>query len=612
MLLTTHGQALRKHRIAGKEPHPVECDGWQFDILGSKRLRIRPKYCSCEYATCHCPGKASWMYICDGGGFWQSSFLTVIDPKNWVDPVVSSSEFGVIKAGKAHRSTADLDDDMRIYNTLENTALSRSMERLRDGFTAIDISLSPKQWFGPGQAASAWLKSRLPRSSDLLESVPSWYLDACRMSYFGGWFEQMMHGHIPGITHEYDINSAYPHIIRSLVCLEHGTYTRGEGSTYPDTEYTLIYARVWTRTPGATGSDPIGAMLHRMHDGNIIRPTCTEGWFWVPELAAAQSAGMVNGITVFSWVSYAPCNCDAPLGDVELLYQHRLSVGKDTAEGKACKLVYNSMYGKFAQSVGTPVYGNPVYASKITSGTRQMICSAIASHPLGARGVAQVATDAVFFITPHPSLSIGSALGSWSYEPRSSLTLFKPGVYWDDKTRSMLGDPDTVAKFKARGINAREFSTHLLSIDEWFSRWMDVSPRIIDTASIAEGWPYLKYRTEFSMVSCKQALARRKWFLAGTLDSDEYGPGKELVQNSNPHIKRCSSYYDPEFSVHRSNPHPPSWSERLGDWDCISRPYEKRFGLDDPFSDESRESMGLAIDGNVMDEFAWLIRDDES
>src|SRR6185437_7894834 len=277
MLFTTAGQALRKHRIPGKEHHPVDCDGWQFDILGSKRLRIRPKTCSCEYATCPCPDKKSWMYICDAGGFWQSSFMTVIDPKNWGEPIVSFSDYEIIKAGKAKRASAYLDDDMRRYNHLENQTLSTAMDQLRKGFSEIGISLSPRQWFGPGQAASAWLKGRLPRSKDYLNAVPSWFLAAAQASYFGGWFEQMMHGHIPGITHEYDINSAYPHIIASLRCLEHGTYSRGQGSlSWSSSEYVLVRARVWTHTPGSIGHSPIGAMLHRMHDGNIIRPRSEE------------------------------------------------------------------------------------------------------------------------------------------------------------------------------------------------------------------------------------------------------------------------------------------------------------------------------------------------
>src|SRR5256885_2291208 len=48
ILFTQEGKALRRHRIKGKPPFPVEYEGWQFDLLGMKRLRIRPKLCQCR------------------------------------------------------------------------------------------------------------------------------------------------------------------------------------------------------------------------------------------------------------------------------------------------------------------------------------------------------------------------------------------------------------------------------------------------------------------------------------------------------------------------------------------------------------------------------------
>lgn len=54
-------------------PHPVEYHGWQFDILGYKRFRFRPKSCKCPVASCACVGKEQWMYINDAGAFFQAS-----------------------------------------------------------------------------------------------------------------------------------------------------------------------------------------------------------------------------------------------------------------------------------------------------------------------------------------------------------------------------------------------------------------------------------------------------------------------------------------------------------------------------------------------------------
>src|SRR5262245_6054987 len=84
-LLTREGQASRKRRGKRPDPFPVRHKGWEFDILGMKRLKIRPidcdhkrekgkKQCRCKYRP--------WMAICDAGGFFQQSFLSVINPEN--------------------------------------------------------------------------------------------------------------------------------------------------------------------------------------------------------------------------------------------------------------------------------------------------------------------------------------------------------------------------------------------------------------------------------------------------------------------------------------------------------------------------------------------------
>src|SRR6185437_2316699 len=155
------------------------------------------------------------------------------------------------------------------------------------------------QWFGPGQAAQAWLSQVQAPTGESVRTQASGYgkdpvhrsgehgnvqsgsqedgttlLDAARSSYYGGWFEIFAHGHIPEITWEYDINSAYPHIISQLPCILHGRWRHGRDiNTRPHggRSYQLCYATV-------VGSHPrIGAMLHRTEDHTIRRPLRTKG-----------------------------------------------------------------------------------------------------------------------------------------------------------------------------------------------------------------------------------------------------------------------------------------------------------------------------------------------
>ena len=578
-LLDKKERAKRKRRIGhngepleGEIYFPVDYKGWEFDILGTKRLKIRPV------------GVSRWMYICDTGGFFQKSFLKVIDPREWQEPVVTQEEYNTIEKGKDDRASAVLGPEMARYNMLENDAHARVLRELDKGLRGLGIHLSPKQWFGPGQAAQAWLDTKdVPTAKELSEIVPAWFLEACRASYYGGWFEIMAHGLIPGVTYEYDINSAYPWVISQLPCLRHGQYARGNGQplSVSPSELCLVRATVWSSKSQSVpnGRNPyLGAMLHRDADGNISRPLRTEGWYWLDELYAAEKAGAIRGIQYHEWVRYLPCACPSPLQDVADIYALRLRVGKKTPLGIACKLVPNSLYGKFAQSVGNPKYGNPIYASRITSRCRTRILEAVATHPKGKSDVLMVATDGVYFRSPHTGLALSGNLGEWDAGEKNNLCLFKPGVYWDDMARQRILAGEAPV-FKARGVNSRDFGKMLATVDDMFARLSDSRKLPVHPSE----WPSVEFPLSFAMVTAIQAVARNKWDTAGTLVNEPTGK-----QSSNPVKKRSAWYWDGD--VIRSKP-------PLNIPYEASHPYEKRFGMEDPFSDENNERYGISPDG---------------
>lgn len=556
MLLTSQGIARRIKRT-GHGAFPVRYHGWEFDMLGTRRFKLRAE------------GDPRWMYICDAGPYFQTSFLSVINPVKWNDPVVSDEEFAIVSAGKAKRDSAVLDDEMRYYNRLENEILARVMTQLEKGFRNAGVKLKRSQWFGPGQAAQKWLDNNHAPDKTTL-NTPREVEDAARRAYYGGWFEIMAHGHVPGITYEYDINSAYPHVASRLPCFVHGTwkhYRANKWEKIPRDTYTLVHARIHG------DNERIGAMLHRCPDSSIRRPYRTAGWFWVHELDAAVRAGLVSEIDISEAYEYEACDCPSPLRGLRGLYDARLLVGKDTPEGKAYKLLYNSMYGKFAQSVGNPRYNSYLYAGLITAGCRTMILDAIATHPNGAHDVCMVATDAVYFRSRHPGLDISGRIGEWSAAERSNLTLFKPGVYWDDSTRARIADGSDPA-FKSRGISARDFASSIREIDAAFSAWGDHFPETRDPGGSREGWyPRVTYPVSFSMVSCLQALQRRKWFLAGSV-------GETTVQqDSDPVTKRHSGTY--EQGVYWSRPYDGWWEEESTPYRQDEQPDPEEYGITD-------------------------------
>jgi hypothetical protein len=447
------------------------------------------------------------------------SFLKAVDPSTWSDPIVTPDEYEILVAGKSGRATATFTPDMIKYNILENEVLARLMQRLNLGYVDMGVRLKRHQWIGPGQAAQEWLNLiKAPLSKSVEEVTPVEVISAARASYYGGWFEIPTHGHVPGPSYEYDLNSAYPAVIQSLPCLLHGQWVEtldlmpNRRMIYP---WQLVYGTF-------RGTNPfLGAHMHR-DEKNCISRRDTKGWIWRHELDAAKAAGLVSRVEVERVYTYHPCNCLPPFRAIASLYDDRLRVGKNTPEGKARKLVYNSCYGKLSQSIGHPMFANPIYASLITSGCRTSILRAIATHPRKAAAVIMIATDAVYFTSPHPTLKISNKLGEWDCTVRNNICIMMPGVYWDDKSRQTINEGKTPT-LKSRGVSGKYLAQVVAEMDFQWSVWNPSSGV----------WPHTEIEIGFAVTSAKHALARNRWDLCGHVSHNEI---RSL--SANPRTKR--------------------------------------------------------------------------
>lgn len=583
MLLSPQGIAARQPKSEHMyQPFMVDVEQrWQIDLLGHKRFKLRP-YVGRDREP------APTMYICDAGSYFQTSFLNVIDPKGWPadDYPVSSSDYDVIMEGKSKRATAVFDLSMIRYNVTENRVLSQVMGKLNRGFVDAGVRLNKQQWFGPGQAASAWLRDHCNHTSQLVrESTPLEVLEASIATYYGGWFEIFAHGHCRGDSFEFDLNSAYPYAITRLPCLLHGTWREAGPRDRGLSPWTL------ERVTLTSTQDIVGAAAYRNRDGAISRPRQVTGWYWKFETDALVRAGLARRTHIHKRFTYDPCPCPPPMASVRDLYLQRIALGeegKNSPQGKAYKLLYNSMYGKFAQSIGNPRFANSIWASAITAMTRTEIVDLIGSHPQGVEDLLMVATDAVFFRSDHPGVSANSTeLGAWSRTVRHDLTLMMPGVYWDDKARSALARGDA-PKLKSRGISAGALSACIAEIDDRFSSFDPVPGQVNE-------WPSVTVPLNFNMITATQAVARHKWDLAGTLVTD---PEKNVRRmSSDPTIKRdpLSVFWD--RGVLRTR----RWA-----FSGESSPYDRRFGMDQR---AARDDDPWTPDGNISmiihDGFNW-------
>jgi hypothetical protein len=182
-------------------------------------------------------------------------------------------------------------------------------------------------------------------------------------------------------------------------------------------------------------------------------------------------------------------------------------------------------------------------------------------------------------------------MGQWSVAQKHDLTLFKPGVYWDNHSRELI-NAGKAPRFKARGINAADFARSIADVDAMFDGWtMEDAPNV--------AWPVVKFRSRFSQVSVLQALQWTQGTKPPGLQEGKYRAlaglvmaGKELEQRAEPEAKRNAATldYDPMAGVWRTRP----WDLRGGP---ASTPYERRFGLDLEQSDWDEYA---TPDGSVM------------
>lgn len=740
-LLTRAGIAGR--RTAHGRPVEVEWDGWGVDCLGDKRVRLtryptgaRVKHTEREKAY-------KWLYVCDTGPFFQASFLSVINPKNWPEgvSVATPEEYATILEGKSKRADEytretwlAAREELTRYNTAENRVLARIMGRYEEGMKELGITLDRTNWYGPGAAVKSWLKSRgMPKRDVVEEMVPGWVLDMAQKSYYGGHFQVMAHGIVPGPSYEYDVNSAYPAAMAISPCWLHAGYREVDWETEGIPPLALL--DVTTH-----GSDPVmAAFPHRERTGRIHFPRWTRGVRWSFELAAGIAAGLVDEVTIHrvvgievhgaarqtpgaayspdhvrgvaqshpeSWAhgvlvvdgdgggarrlracecrgcqprrketqgpstpgdvrgdggsdpprsgphallrqptlcepstsnpghsvresgrhdsegsallrsgpqrslvgtNAAPCllntselQCDALTRGIPELYVFRKARHKNSPEGKAAKLVLNSAYGVQAQSIGAPQYSNALAASFITAWCRTAILTAIGSHPTGTADLLMIATDGVYFRTPHPTLDIDAGrLGAWDEASKMNLTIVMPGVHYSDAGREAVATGD-YAKLRSRGVPAESMAKAIATLDSAFG---ELRERPWDPTA----WPVLPIVVRFSVTSPKLALHRNKWDLAGTVSRDiertmGTSPATKRIGPSDSILSLDVPYLD-EWGVVRTYPY--DQGEVL-----LSAPYDESFGRAFEEARETGEDWGFSPDGNAMSEALSALRGD--
>lgn len=556
---------------------------WEVDFLGMKRMKLRPHVPKSNWPECTVNHKTKesiekhyanecrrnhpyqWMFICDASPYFQGSFMSVIDPGNWGNvPIVSNEEWAILEAGKLNRNAAKFGPEMERYNVMENGILARVLNRMNEGLVAMGVRVPKDKWYGPGAAAQLWLKANNMPTRDLIEQhVPSWALDVGQKCYYGGRFENSIHGTVPGKIWNYDITSAYPYAQSEAPCWLHGKWSRGEGKPPKLSTDTLRMIKVDIKGRNKW----LGAVPYRGPSGAVLFPRCLTGWYWQHEIDAGIEAKLIHSYKVHEWVDYKKCGCPPPFAAINDAFDERQRVGGSSPHGKALKLIINSLYGKSAQSIGIPAYACSLYASYITSRCRTQILQAIATHPMGAKAVAKIATDGIYFTSPHQSLPCvpkdvngkklaDPKLGEWEEDIYVNMSFFLPGVDWDDKTRNKLeneGSSKVGASIRSRGISAAKLADNIHKIDpQWeaLKDWLRAQTEREWPTSFLPNLPTYTVDLGWGYTSPKLAVSQGKWERCGV---SQFHEKRDL--NSSMVTKREYVYLDNTKNMIRSTPY---------------------------------------------------------
>lgn len=363
----------------------------------------------------------------------------------------------VVSHGKEDRGThtsLDAMPEILHYWQREIMLMQRTFEQFRDVMYRAGFAL--KEWYGPGALAnyinsSRGIRPHLTGVQITSGTMPQEVHTASKVAFSGGRFELFRAGHIDQKVYAVDINSAYPYALTKLPSFATGSWKHVERPSRID--LFGVYRIRW-QSPHANPFDVRpNPLFWRDNRGMISYPSMAHGWYWSPEAAVVQG---MDGIEIEEGWVWETESEEKPWQFLSEMYDTRMRLGKKNLMSMPFKLGPNSLYGKYAQTVGwdqkkmlpPKSHALPV-AGWVTSYCRAMLWSVIRQNPSSVIGVE---TDSVFTtVDPRTlNMAIGDALGEWSVTEYDRMIYMQSGMYHTQKNGEWSG-------VKSRGLNKSEF-----------------------------------------------------------------------------------------------------------------------------------------------------------
>lgn len=428
-MLFRPGLRQRTGKKAFKGPLPVK---WPDPKKGPYALNLQgTKFTVIKYGR-HRTDKPKRRVIWDIFKFFGCSFVNALEDWHVGHPRVVAR----MALMKAKRSEFDKEtrQAVRDYCFEECQCMAELSRKLLEAHN--DVGLKLKSYYGAGSSGGAMLTAM--GIKDQVRDVPPEMFTDVACAFFGGRFENSVIGSIPGYLYGKDISSAYPYQTTFLPCLTHGKWEKvTDFAKAQRAKHALIhydfdetadrYKAVTTH--GTIENHAWGPFPFRSKEGSISFPLYSGGgWVWNREFFI--------GKRIFphvrfreAWVYTTKCKCQ-PFEKIPEYYRARIGLGKE-GPGIVIKLGVNSCYGKLAQSVGSAVFNNWIWAGMITSGCRAQILELMWLHK-DLSNLLMIATDGI--ITREKIASpVPRDTGTWECNNEHGAVTKKPLGGWEDK-----------------------------------------------------------------------------------------------------------------------------------------------------------------------------------
>lgn len=283
------------------------------------------------------------------------------------------------------------------------------------------LGLHPKFCISSGNLSQIYVlqNASVPHTFDIPKEVLFLYHQA----YRGGWFDCYKRGSFN--ASQYDISSAYPHVLHDLPDLRQGKWVNGF-----DDAATLGVLRVKIRCE-KTNLHALGVYnTHGVTYANFDK----ESFYYLTKSEFDVLRHYYTFDIDNAWCFKADDNAGFPYREaINTLYSFKQHAKSDAQQYRVAKEIINSLYGKTCEKIKTNdgfykvgKLFNPVYAAEITAQTRMKIFKDFYSH---REHIIAVHTDSVISDKPLP-VALGEGLGAWERKNENeNLVILRNGVY---------------------------------------------------------------------------------------------------------------------------------------------------------------------------------------